>query len=811
MTIADRFRSLFGSAPSAPEGDLLERAMGSPNGGGTTGLYQNQSGTRKGSEEVLALYRESPRLRAVAHKVASAVASAEWKLYARRDPSSTKEDPRYLAAPDLVSLSLQQRHGAVARAVADGDVEEISSHPALRLLNRPNRAMSGFAARLVTQVHLDLVGDAFWIVDENDAGMPIRAWPIPPSWVTRIPSETEPSFGVSFAGFAGSVPSEHMVWFKDVDPSEPYSRGSGLGLALADELDIDEHAAKTVASWFQNSGMPSMLVSLKGASQPAVERARSRWDRTLKGFRRAYQTYFTGADINVQRLDTSFKDMALVDIRKDVRDAVNQTWGVPPEKLGIIENSNKATSEAADLIFVKDVVIPRLELMRQELQWKLVSRYDPRLIIDFVSPLPEDRETKNAVAAALSTLFTIDEHRARAGLAPLPGGDGAGFMVGTRWVRQLRDLEQRTGNAPIFGYHLASGAMTNNELRASLGLAPSAESWGGARTVGSFSPALPPAEPAPAPLLALPPANPPDPDGAPPPDDHALAGFSASPEDVAAEVARRARAARLLRRRWATRKEVKGVLAAVDDAVLSGLVVPEIGSLVVEWGGAITALATKGARSTFDVAGNVEVAAFLGGFAKTRLDRIGETTRTALRSVLEDWDGDDDAVLLRSVRSVFDTARTTRAPLIASVEGQFAGQFAASAAMRAPSDLPGEIVEMKEWLSVMDGRTREAHRELDGQKILATEDYEVPGGEWAGRKAAGPGQFGEPALDFNCRCFSVPFFEDAENVEDERRKAWEREDARLRRWEARLSDAVTLACDEQERRALAAVSAILAG
>ena len=75
MTIADRFRSLFGSAPSAPEGDLLERAMGSPNGGGTTGLYQNQSGTRKGSEEVLALYRESPRLRAVAHKVASAVAS----------------------------------------------------------------------------------------------------------------------------------------------------------------------------------------------------------------------------------------------------------------------------------------------------------------------------------------------------------------------------------------------------------------------------------------------------------------------------------------------------------------------------------------------------------------------------------------------------------------------------------------------------------------------------------------------------------------------------------------------------------------
>lgn len=720
MSILDRVKSAF--APRQTQsGDLIERAMDAPFGGGaSTGLYQNQTGARKGSEEILQLYRESPRLRAVTHKIASSVAKTEWRLYARRAPGSTKAAPSYVMDRDLATMPTERRREAIMRAVADGDVDEIEMHPCIRILNRPNRTMSGFAARLVTQIHLDLVGDAFWIVDDNESGMPVRLWPVPPSWVTKVPTPDAQEFHVNFSGFAGIVPAEKMIWFRDIDPSEPYGRGSGIGLSLGDELDIDEHAAKTVAGWFQNSGMPSMLVSLKGANQPSVERARLRWDRTLKGFRRAYQTYFTGADINVQRLDTSFKDMALVDIRKEARDVVVQTFGIPPEKLAIIENSNKSTIDAADLIFTKDVVLPRLELMRQEFQSKLIPRFDPRLIIDFVNPVPDDRETRNAVATQLPAIMTIDEHRARAGLGPLNDGSGSGFLVGQVWVRSLVDLQAKT-NVPLYGYHLSAGLLTNNEARQVLGLQPTAEPWGQDRSVGTFTPPI---------------ESPPEP-GLPPPEADPLAGFSPSEEDVAAEKARRTQ------KKWVTVKQTRSVINAIrlDDVIAN--IGPIARDLAADWGSAITEIATKGVRSAFE---STSTSKFLADYNAKRLAAVNESTKDGVRKALEQWDGESKDALMKSVRDVFSKAKTTRAQLISTSDVLHVGQWAANEAMKAA----GDIVEMKEWLAVMDGRTREAHRALDGQTVPVDVPFVVPSGEWSGYQTDAPGNFGEPALDYNC-------------------------------------------------------------
>lgn len=54
---------------------------------------------------------------------------------------------------------------------------------------------------------------------------------------------------------------------------------------------------------------------------------------------------------------------------------------------------------------------------------------------------------------------------------------------------------------------------------------------------------------------------------------------------------------------------------------------------------------------------------------------------------------------------------------------------------------------LKQWDAVLDGRTREDHRNLDGQIRELDEDFEVNG-----NKAERPGYFGIPAEDINCRC-----------------------------------------------------------
>lgn len=110
----------------------------------------------------------------------------------------------------------------------------------------------------------------------------------------------------------------------------------------------------------------------------------------------------------------------MVPLRQHERDMILQvTGGIPPEMLGIVENSNRATIDAATLLMAEQVVIPRLEFQRSYFQEFLVRDYDERLIVDYVSPVREDIEAQAEALKATPWAATVNEHRQRAGLPPL--------------------------------------------------------------------------------------------------------------------------------------------------------------------------------------------------------------------------------------------------------------------------------------------------------------------------------------------------------------------------------------------------------
>ena len=93
------------------------------------------------------------------------------------------------------------------------------------------------------------------------------------------------------------------------------------------------------------------------------------------------------------------------------------------------------------------------------------------------------------------------------------------------------------------------------------------------------------------------------------------------------------------------------------------------------------------------------------------------------------------------------TAPKSRAKLIARTEGhriQSAGQYNAQVdAKKRGADV------LKQWSAALDGRTRDTHRRLDGQRREVEEPFEIDG-----KKAMYPGEFGRPEEDCNCRCRS---------------------------------------------------------
>ena len=320
----------------APKGFIDLIGSGSAHGL-LSGVLRGAAPPHRGTRELLAAYRQMPWLRAVTSRVATSVASTTWTLYV-----SQGRDGRAVRNVKLQRADAFTRRRMLAQAKQVGELREIEAHPLLDLIDNANPVMTGRTARQISQAYLDLKGEVFWVLERNGAGAPAEIWPVPPHWVTDTPSATRPMYCVSFRGWRGEIPESEMVWLRDPDLENPYGRGAGIAEALGDELETDEYAVKHIKTWFYNRAVPELLIGVEQGSEEELKRAKQRWEDEHRGFFRAYRSHWHRGKLDVVQLGQSFQNMQLVELRRFERDTIVNVFGVPPEILGIVENSNRA-------------------------------------------------------------------------------------------------------------------------------------------------------------------------------------------------------------------------------------------------------------------------------------------------------------------------------------------------------------------------------------------------------------------------------------------------------------------------------------
>lgn len=379
--------------------------------------------SRKGAAETLKSYKESPWFRAANARVSKSISAVTWELYAAKKQGKAVKVSKLIHAPHDEKRKIYQ---SLKKEI---DLVEIYDHPLLDLLNHCNSVMTGSFVRQLTQIYLDSVGEAFWIKERNALNVPVELWPVPPTWVTDLPSTSNPYFVIQMNNVRVPIPPTEIIWFKEPDPENPYLRGSGIGMALGDELDTDEFSAQHTKAWFYNRARPDLIITADGLQPSDTKRMEREWVQRTQGFWKAFKPFFIGKKIEVKELSQSFSDMELIPLRKYERDIIIQTFGVTPEILGIVENSNRATIEAATYIFSLYCLVPRLETLREYLQMFLVPEFDERIILDYVSPVAEDKDYQLKAATVSPWALTKDEWRVMAGQEPLPDGQGQVYMV----------------------------------------------------------------------------------------------------------------------------------------------------------------------------------------------------------------------------------------------------------------------------------------------------------------------------------------------------------------------------------------------
>lgn len=384
----------------------------------------------RGVRQTLEGYSKMPWLRGVASRVGDGFAAVDWELYRTGPPSP---NPRTSHDLRIQRAGPTQRKALLKQTQAAGELREVTDHIFLDLQQRPNPFQTGQAFRKLTMIHLDLVGEAFWIKERNGTGAPSALYPIPPNWVTATPTPNHRFYQVGFRGWQADIPDTEILWLKDPDPANPYGRGSGLAMTLGDELDTDEYAAKAIKQSFLNMNLPEALVFPKSPatlSQANTDRLEQYWNNRNQGFWRQFKAHFLGQEVGVFEFQKSdLRKMQMAEIRKDERDRIINVWGIPPEIFGIIESSNRSTIDSSWYLFAMLVLVPRLEFFRANLQEFLIPEWDDRLILDYVSPVSEDREFALRAAQAAPWSLMVDEWRQAQGQAPLPDGRGQVLMV----------------------------------------------------------------------------------------------------------------------------------------------------------------------------------------------------------------------------------------------------------------------------------------------------------------------------------------------------------------------------------------------
>lgn len=415
------FRERLGLAVRAlfpkQAGDAMTRTTGDSILSGILG--PGRTPAPRTANDFLEAYSRLPWLRAIVGKIAYSISSIEWQVGAARRGSRYVRDSALMQACDH-----DVRKEYLRRRKLAGEFRLLEGHPLTELLHNANPFLTGMATRKLLQAHLDLTGEHFWVLERNVLGFPFRVWPISPSWVMRTPSPTWPFYEVRFQAYHDIIPAEDVVAFKDDDPANPYGRGVGVSLALGDDLEADEYAAKHVKTRFFNRAIPELMVTLEGAGDTAVKRAERRWLQKTQGLFRQLVPYFTNAKMDVKQLGESFRALQLTQLREFERDLCIQVFGVPPEIFGILSSSNRATIREAKNLYAQWVLVPRLELIRSVIQERLAPMFDDRLVVDYVSPVREDFEDRKAAMSAAPWAYQMDDWRELAGCDPVGGEEG---------------------------------------------------------------------------------------------------------------------------------------------------------------------------------------------------------------------------------------------------------------------------------------------------------------------------------------------------------------------------------------------------
>jgi len=361
-----------------------------------------------------------------------------------RSPYLHIKTARQCAAVANVKFSVQAK-------VREGEYAPLpEDYPLWTLLNQPNPEISGYDFRFLTELYIRSVGKTYWrLTIDRVLGVPTQMWVLPPHWVT--PKYDLRTGQIEYYRVGGGyirderVSPKEMLFLRTPDPLDPYREGLGDTLSLSTEVETYEFASDSDRNFFLNDATPpGALVVPTQPTDEEIKRMMLVWEEKYGGPARSGRVALLTGGADFKQFRSGRREMDFVDGQRWLRDTIIS--GVHRHILGITEDVNRASADAAEYTFAKWEILPRIiGWWSNVLNYKIAPFFDPRVKVVFDQFIPEDRvqRAKEVLEPTSGEFLTRNERRSALGYPPLAPDQGDIFIIDSRKVEVSMDGEVR--------------------------------------------------------------------------------------------------------------------------------------------------------------------------------------------------------------------------------------------------------------------------------------------------------------------------------------------------------------------------------
>jgi len=294
-----------------------------------------------------------------------------------------------------------------------GKAVQVTGHPFMDLLNRPNDFMTGYDLIELMFIFLEATGESYWFLDDlSDGNGPNpglklanvkEIWPLPPQTVNPIPHHKDFLQGFRYepqGGQALNLATQEVIYLRYANPLSLY-RGQGSISAAKKTVVGDLFATSWNNTFFKNHALPAAFLKTdQELTDPQRARMKAGWAKMYQGVASSHKVALLENGLDLAVTSTSRKDMEFAVLQEAAMKRILGPLGVPLIMVSIGDEQSYNNAHVQERVFWRNTMSPKFKKVAAMLTLILHSfGEDKSLFVEFDTSGVEALKPDQKVAA----------------------------------------------------------------------------------------------------------------------------------------------------------------------------------------------------------------------------------------------------------------------------------------------------------------------------------------------------------------------------------------------------------------------------